>query len=152
MTREQLDALRARFDFACAYCGTTETSVGAPLTVDHFHPTSRGGADDQSNWIYSCAACNTFKAAYWSTVPDEGLLHPLHDDVSLHIEERSGVLVGLTPRGERHIERLHLNREQLVAQRQRNAAIAELAEELLQARTIVERMEREMEEAGFPLD
>lgn len=152
MTREQFAALRVLFNFVCAYCGTTETSVGAQLTVDHFQPTSRGGLDDESNWIYSCAACNTFKAAYWSAAHDGGLINPLRDDVSLHIEERNGVLVGLTPRGERHIERLHLNREQLIAQRQRNAAIVELAEELRQARASVERMERGMEEAGFKLD
>ena len=147
MTREQHAALRRRFDFACAYCGTTEMSVGAQLTVDHFQPTSRGGLDDESNWVYCCAACNGFKAAFWSAVPDEGLLNPLHDDVLQHLEERNGMLIGITARGERHIERLHLNREQLVAQRQDNAERAHLAERLRVAEAHLQRALELQEEA-----
>lgn len=139
MTREQHAALRQRFGFACAYCGTTEMGVGALLTVDHFQPTSRGGLDDESNWVYCCTACNGFKAAFWSVAPDEGLLNPLHDDVSRHIEERHGVLIGVTARGERHIERLHLNREQLVTQRQDNVARARAVERLRLAEAHLQR-------------
>ena len=130
MTREQFATLRQRFGFACAYCGTKETGAGAASAIDHFQPTSRGGLDDESNWVYCYPACNTFKAAFWNTAPDDGLLNPLHDDVLRHLKERNGTLIGLTARAERHIERLHLNREQLVAQRQDNAERANLLERL----------------------
>lgn len=134
MRREQLAALRHRFSFACAYCGTTEITLGARLTVDHFRPTSRSGLDDESNWVYCCPECNHFKAAFWNAAPDKSLLNPLQDDVSQHLEERDGTLIGLTKRGERHIERLRLNREKLVAQRLNNAALARLSEHLQRAR------------------
>lgn len=140
-------ALRQRFDFACGYCGTTETSVGAPLTVDHFHPTSRGGSDDESNWVYCCPACNSFKGAAWGE--EEGrLLHPLRDDLALQVEERNGQLFGLTPRGELHIEQLHLNREQLVAQRRELLATAELQHRSRRAEERLERALERIEEAS----
>ena len=126
--------------------------MGALLTVDHFRPTSRGGADDESNWVYSCSACNTFKAAYWNTVPNEGLLHPLRDDVANHIEEREGFLVGLTPRGERHIERLHLNREQLITQRQVNARDAGLADRLRRSEEHLKRAREILRKARLKLN
>lgn len=54
----------------------------------------------------------------------------MRDDFSQHIEERDGVLVALTPRGENHIEVLHLNREPLIAQRLERAANEALRERL----------------------
>ncbi|HEX8465943.1 MAG TPA: HNH endonuclease signature motif containing protein [Abditibacterium sp.] len=92
MTRDELAALRRRFNFACGYCGATETGAGARLTVDHFRPTAQNGAGDIDNWLYSCFACNIFKGAYWSDDEELQLLHPLRDDVSTHIEQRGALL------------------------------------------------------------
>jgi hypothetical protein len=45
-------------------------------------------------------------------------LHPFVNDVSGHVaEEFDGILRGITPTGEFHIERLQLNRPALVAHR-----------------------------------
>ena len=119
MTREGRQQTRARFGFACAYCGVSETLSGQTLTIDHFQPTSRGGADEQSNWVACCHACNEFKGAYWPTTPEQhALLHPEHDVLSEHLREgASGELEGATARGLFHISRLHLNRPELLAHR-----------------------------------
>lgn len=140
MTGDEFLALRTRFGFACGFCGTSEPQAGAQLTVDHFHPTSRGGRDDELNWVYACSACNSFKGAFWIAPPGEFLLHPLRDDVSLHLRQNSdGTLSALSTRGRLQIERLHLNRPQLVARRleqyllrERDAQVAQLMEELEQ--------------------
>jgi hypothetical protein len=92
--------------------------VGAELTVDHFHPRSRGGHDEMTNWIYCCHPCNEFKGDYWDADPSARILHPLRDNPSLHIIQLDdSTLQGLDPRGWLHIERLNLNRPALVAYR-----------------------------------
>lgn len=139
MTRREQTELRARFDFRCGYCGVTETDVGALLHCDHFHPTSRGGAEDASNWVYSCNAYNGFKGSYWpQNAADFALLHPLRDDLSIHLREGSGARVGLSPRGHFHIELLHLNRAPLVAHRCKVTVDRELDERIRELEQQVE--------------
>ena len=110
--------LRRLYQFCCGYCGTSEVDVGAALTIDHFQPHSHGGADDPTNWVYCCHACNEFKGDHWQPESLRRILHPLRDDFSAYIvEETDGKLRGLTETGTFHIQRLHLNRPQLVAHR-----------------------------------
>ena len=131
MTAREQDELRAHFGFRCGYCGVSEVLVGAFLHCDHFHPTSRGGSDDASNQVYCCVACNGFKGAYWPQSQSEfSLLHPLRDDLSLHIREENGTLVGLSPRGRFHVELLHLNRLPLVLHRRKLADDREVDERI----------------------
>lgn len=112
------ESVRALYDFRCGYCGVTETESGGELEIDHFHPESRGGKDTLDNLVYACPTCNRFKGSYWP-VPEASsdlmLLHPQQDDLSSHIESLSdGRLIGLTKRGWFHIQRLRLNRAQLI--------------------------------------
>jgi len=110
--------LRRLYQFRCGYCGTSEVDVGAALTIDHFQPHAHGGADDPTNWVYCCHACNEFKGDHWQPESPRRILHPLHDDLSAYIvEEADGMLRGLTETGTFHIQRLHLNRPQLIAHR-----------------------------------
>lgn len=132
MTPQEFSDLRARFNFACGYCQTRETDVGSHLTVDHFEPQSRGGADDVTNWVYCCFAFNSFKGAFWGN-GDTALLRPLRDEWNQHLREVNGVLQEATTRGQNHIERLHLNRTPLVEQRREKAAIDELQTRLQNA-------------------
>jgi hypothetical protein len=124
MRTDDRESLRRRFRFRCGYCGVTEDDAGAELTLDHFQPCSSGGADRPDNWVYCCHPCNEFKGDFWSDDPSLRLLHPMADDSTAHlVEETDGTLRPLTARGAAHIERLHLNRPQLVAYRcQRRAA------------------------------
>ena len=47
-----------RDNFRCVYCGAGQE---AKLVVDHGDPFSKGGADDESNFVTACMACNAGK-------------------------------------------------------------------------------------------
>jgi hypothetical protein len=49
-----------RDGFRCVYCGATAGEQ--KLHVDHVHPRSKGGRDDESNLVTSCEACNLGKS------------------------------------------------------------------------------------------
>lgn len=51
-----------RDNFRCVYCGVSR-GEGATLVVDHGDPFSRGGADDESNYVTACKPCNDGKKA-----------------------------------------------------------------------------------------
>ena len=67
-----------RSGFFCEYCGTDLLShprLFESLTFDHFRPRSRGGADDLSNRIVCCAACDRWKKSYLpASIADARLL------------------------------------------------------------------------------
>lgn len=136
MRPQEREALRRRFDFRCGYCSVTETDAGSELTIDHFQPRSRGGSDEPENWVYSCHACNEFKGDWWQPESAQRVLHPERDELARHlIEVEDGMLRPLTETGAFHIERLRLNRPQLVAfraERMRREAARESRQRLLQ--------------------
>jgi hypothetical protein len=150
MTRSQRRAQRERIrqadGGACAYCGVGENSVGAALTLDHFQPQARGGSDEDDNLLLCCHACNEFKGSFWSEQESQRLLHPRFDDVSRHLfQDEAGLMVGLSPRGNAHIARLHLNRPQAVTRR-----LKDLRETRLMARleAALERVRAAEEESS----
>lgn len=142
-------AVRAAFGGRCGYCGVSETSVGGELEIDHFHPQAAGGSDDIGNLIYACPACNRFKGDYAPApnAPDSlRLLHPQRDDLGAHVEETvHGRLMGLTPRGWFHIQRLHLNRAQLVELRRLHHLLQAQKSDLARAREAEARLRQENE-------
>lgn len=130
--------VRAIFVRRCAYCGVTETQTGAELTYDHFQPQSHGGTDAVSNLVYACHACNEYKGDYWSPDAATRLLHPLNDDLTLHIEPNpDGTLQALTPPGKVYIARLQLNRVPLIAQRLERERLARIEEHIAELHTQV---------------
>jgi hypothetical protein len=140
-------AVRAAFGSRCAYCGVSESFVGVELEMDHFHPVAAGGSDEIENLVYACTACNRFKGDY-APAPDAPeslrLLRPQQDDSAMHIAETShGRLVGLTPRGWFHIQRLHLNRAQLIEMRHLHRVIQSQKDEILQTREAENRLRQE---------
>ncbi len=150
MTAALRRQVRARFRFACGYCGVTEASVGAELTIDHYQPRSAQGMDDLENLIYACPACNQFKGDVWNDHGEQRILHPLHDSVGTHVVQREdGTLQALSERGQYHIETLHLNRPELIANRlahreraQERATIDALEQSLREAETRLDELER----------
>lgn len=48
-----------RDKFVCQYCGGKPPE--SVLVVDHVHPVSKGGSDEQENLITSCERCNQGK-------------------------------------------------------------------------------------------
>ncbi|HSN99486.1 MAG TPA: HNH endonuclease [Candidatus Nanopelagicales bacterium] len=137
--------VRDRFNARCGYCGVHEDAVGSTLTVDHYRPRARGGSDEATNLVYCCARCNEYKGAYWheQDAPHVRLLHPGRDDLTQHLRATDdGRVRGVTPEGEFFVQRLRLNRPQLVAYRRTRLSEAELREELLVMRRRVEELER----------
>ncbi len=118
ITTEERATIRQRFDYRCGYCGLHETWYGDELEVDHFRPLKHGGTDDLENLVYACTKCNRYKASYWTdenSPQHRHLLHPLRDHIASHITQNlDGQLVGLTLRGQFHIQLLHLNRPRLI--------------------------------------
>lgn len=49
-----------RDGFTCRYCGQRPPDV--TLEVDHIHPSSKGGSDDELNLLTSCFDCNRGKS------------------------------------------------------------------------------------------
>jgi hypothetical protein len=113
--------VRQRANFSCEFCGVTETDVGGELTIDHFRPQSRGGANDQENLLYCCQRCNQYKADYWPTHPDDPMLwNPRQESCETHLLTLAdGTLYPVTPTGVFTLKRLRLNRPPLVAHRLR---------------------------------
>ena len=46
--------------FTCRYCGRSAPAV--VLHIDHIHPASRGGSNDESNLVTACVDCNGSKS------------------------------------------------------------------------------------------
>jgi HNH endonuclease len=123
MAHSKHELVRQRYNFSCGYCGVTEVETGGELTVDHFQPTSADGTDDDDNLVYACFRCNLYKSDFWpdSETPEYRLLHPLLDDLTLHLaqDRETGLLLPLTDTGRFHLTLLHLNRPPLVQRRLR---------------------------------
>ena len=111
--------VRLRANYACEFCGVTETDAGGQLTIDHYQPKSKGGNDELSNLLYCCVCCNQYKHAYWPSQPESPKIwNPLVDSTAIHfLEVEEDKLFPLTKIGSFTIERLRLNRPSLVAHR-----------------------------------
>lgn len=152
MRQEERETLRQRFRFRCGYCGVSEGDAGSELTVDHFQPRSQGGLHEPENWVYCCHACNEFKGDCWRPNLPGRILHPLRDDLAVHMaEHEDGTILALSETGTFH--KLRLNREQLIAyrctRRQLEAAIqnrAHLLERLQQLEEQVQTLTGQLEE------
>jgi hypothetical protein len=125
--------LRSDFDHRCAYCMSHEHLIGERhFDIEHFCPVSAGGGNDYDNLFWSCKTCNGFK---WTEWPGEAqrrrgarYANPCREwDYGEHlIELPDGTLEGLTRCGEYHLEKIFLNRPELVEWRADRTRIKEL--------------------------
>lgn len=76
-----------RDSFSCQYCGATPPSV--TLHVDHIHPVSKGGGNENSNLVTSCSSCNVGK----SDIPLDIVGGSLQEKAAL-IKEREAQIKG----------------------------------------------------------
>ena len=136
--------VRQRANFACEFCGVTETDTGGELTVDHFRPQTKGGTDDLDNLLYSCQRCNQYKADYWPTHPDDPVLwNPRQESLATHLLILTdGTLYPVTPTGAFTLKRLRLNRPPLIAYRLRTHYRTEEQRLLTQYREVVTLLEK----------
>jgi hypothetical protein len=133
--------VRSVYVMRCGYCLLSEAEIGAELTFDHFQPQSTGGSDNAENLVYACHACNEFKGEYWGNTDDTRLLHPLRDDLTLHVQDQpDGTLLGISPLGELYIGQLQLNRLPLVSHRRNQQRILRFQEHYLSIDSRLERI------------
>lgn len=142
ITAEIREQVRQRANFACEFCGVTESDTGDQLTVDHFQPKSKGGADDIDNLIYCCVNCNQYKLDYWPTKPADPMLwNPRHESASQHfILFDNGTLHHLTLTGQFTIKRLRLNRPSLVTYRVKRYQQAEEKKLMTQYKNLIQNL------------
>jgi hypothetical protein len=138
------DDVRRRAGFVCEYCGTSETDAGAELTIDHFCPTSKGGADTLDNLVYCCPRCNEYKLDFWpESASAPSLWNPRTEPSTHHLTEtEDGILHPLTGMGALTIQRLRLNRPALIARRLQNRKERDVLVWLDRYRDVVQALER----------
>lgn len=118
---ERREQVRQRAEFACEYCGVTETDTGGELTIDHIQPQAHSGGDEIENLAYCCSRCNGYKSDYWSQEANASYLwNPRQDTAGTHfLELADSRLYGMTAVGAFTLARLRLNRPALIANRLR---------------------------------
>jgi hypothetical protein len=119
--------VRERANFACEYCGVTETDSGGELTIDHFQPQSKNGSDKLENLVYACQRCNMYKSDYFpATELSRKLWNPRQELSDNHfLLLPTGELYALSEIGKFTITRLRLNRIHLINYRRKKQAKAE---------------------------
>ena len=111
--------IRKKANYACEYCGISETDTGGELTIDHFQPISADGNDNEENLVYCCFRCNLYKGDYWSE--NEQIFNPRKDKFDEHFWlSETGKLFGLSGIAEFTIKLLRLNRQPLITKRQQD--------------------------------
>ncbi|WP_395089211.1 HNH endonuclease [Armatimonas sp.] len=113
-----------RANHLCEYCRCHASFCPYPFSVEHIHPESLGGQTVLANLAYSCQGCNNAKYNFIEAVD------PLTDQLVLLYNPRTDLwpthflwsedgleLIGITPTGRATIERLRLNRENVVGWR-----------------------------------
>ena len=135
---------RERANFRCEYCGVSETDSGGELTVDHFHPQSKSGGDDEENLVYCCFRCNAYKGDFWNEDSSQtSLFNPRTDKRDEHFWlSETGKLYALTDSGKLTVKLLRLNRQPLITKRQQDYQKLEERQILEQTQKAVEALMR----------
>lgn len=126
-------------ELQCVYCCIHENRFGGirNFHVEHYRPKSRWPnlTNDYANLFYACGICNIFKSDDWPCDLDHGdLTQAGYPDPSavnygdfLHIDEATGTVYSDTVTGRYVIERLHLNRGQMVGLRSMSFLLERIA-------------------------
>jgi hypothetical protein len=108
----------------CEYCQMQKLVV-VFMEIDHVIPESRGGKTEGINLCLACAGCNGFKLDFETGIDPQTnlevkLFNPRLEKWQEHFQwsEDALRLLGLTATGRATIERLRMNREDILASRQ----------------------------------
>jgi HNH endonuclease len=136
--------VRQRANFACEYCGVTETDSGGELTLDHYQPQSQNGTDELNNLIYCCSRCNSYKSDYWPTNKDEMFLwNPRQESRDKHfLLLANGQLHTRTKKGNFTLQHLRFNRPALVAYRLEKLRSSEQERQFLQLQNYIKLLQQ----------
>ena len=137
------DILRVEGRYQCVYCTISEGRFGGlrNFHVEHYRPKSKYAAHENSiaNLFYACAICNSFKGSDWPGDPAKDFSNAAYPDPSaccysefLSVDGH-GLVGSSVVAGKFIVERLYLNRPQLVNARGLSrtiGAIIKLSEEM----------------------
>ena len=122
--REVKEFVAESAGYRCEYCLSPMQFNPDQPSIEHIHPSSRGGSDAPSNLALACQGCNNFKqVAIAAEDPATGvqapLFHPRTDRWADHFawSDDQVSVIGRTPTGRATISRLQLNRPGLLNQR-----------------------------------
>ena len=114
-------AAEARAGGRCEYCKTPSAFCPDPFSVEHVVPRAAGGTLTADNVAWSCQGCNGHKNVAVAALDAYSgrtvrLFHPRTDRWAHHFAWAGDgtELIGLTPCGRATIDRLRLNRLELV--------------------------------------
>jgi 5-methylcytosine-specific restriction endonuclease McrA len=123
-TRAERTFVTERAKARCEYCRAPQIVTGTAYHVEHIMPSSRGGADDPSNYALCYVTCNGHKADHITGIdPQSGkempLFHPRRDRWERHFRFSPDTfeIVGITSKGRATIERLQMNEAKQVEAR-----------------------------------
>jgi len=105
----------------CEYCLAPLRFSSSPFSVEHIIPRAKRGTDELENLAFACQGCNTPKWTYVEAFdPVSGqmvpLFHPRKDRWNDHFDWLDDFtrVIAKTAVGRVTIERLQLNRDQLI--------------------------------------
>lgn len=124
--------LQRLFRHRCAYCLSHEKLMSRfdAMEVDHFRPTGRPEFAHLkcawANLYYCCRRCNHHKSSTWPNAEDlekeRRFFDPCEEDPDEHFRltrdesgNENGEIASETPAGQYSIEKIRLNRRQLIA-------------------------------------
>ena len=113
--------VRERATKNCEYCYSSDDFSPSPYCVEHIIPLVKAGETEPDNLAWACQGCNGRKYIFTeATDPYTGLevplYHPRKDKWVEHFawNEDFSLMIGRTPVGRATIERLDLNRREVV--------------------------------------
>jgi hypothetical protein len=131
----------------CVYCAISEHSFGGirNFHVEHYKPKKRFPElkNAIANLFYACAVCNTFKNDDWPVEPPSDFGLSSYPDPSVidysklfELDASTGTVQGVFVASKYIVERLYLNRPQLIIERRTHT----LFDRLVQCRTSIDRL------------
>jgi len=110
-----------RAEYCCEYCLSQAKFSPDYFSIEHIIPSTKAGSDELDNLAYSCLACNNHKfTAVTAKDPLSGLEVPLYNprldiwNEHFRWSDDCSELIGVSATGRATIERLHLNRKNVV--------------------------------------
>lgn len=110
----------------CVYCAIPDAVMGGTRNfhIEHYRPKSRFPDLENTitNLFYACPICNTFKGNDWPAEPDHEVQCYPDPSVSDYdklftINETTGEILGTYIASRYMVEKIHLNRGQLILER-----------------------------------
>lgn len=125
--RDWKQLLAVECHWQCVYCAIPDRRFGGTYNfhVEHFEPRSKAKhrINEWANLYYACAICNVLKGNDWPAVEGPfSYLDPAKVDYEGRFDRaQGGTIAGRDTHSKYHVQKLGLNRSQLVLERRQSA-------------------------------